>query len=83
MTESEKLNTTTTNERNTNSTDKLLEVENLTTYFYTEFGVVKAVESVSFHIKEGAVKSAVAVLIIICPSTSLRTIVLYMFKLAP
>jgi len=33
----------------------LLDVKNLTTYFYTEFGVVKAVETVSFHIKKGEV----------------------------
>jgi oligopeptide/dipeptide ABC transporter ATP-binding protein len=31
----------------------LLEVKDLTTYFYTEFGIVKAVEGVSFHIKKG------------------------------
>ncbi|MHA2245913.1 MAG: ABC transporter ATP-binding protein [Candidatus Hodarchaeales archaeon] len=31
----------------------LIEVKDLTTYFYTEFGIVKAVEGVSFHIKQG------------------------------
>ncbi|MFX1524222.1 MAG: ABC transporter ATP-binding protein [Promethearchaeota archaeon] len=31
----------------------ILEVKNLTTYFYTEEGVVKAVEGVSFQIKQG------------------------------
>lgn len=35
--------------------EKLVEVNNLTTYFYTEFGIVKAVESVSFHIKKGEI----------------------------
>ena len=33
--------------------DILVEVKDLTTYFYTEFGIVKAVEGVSFHIKRG------------------------------
>lgn len=32
---------------------KLLEVKNLKTYFYTEDGVVKAVDGVSFHVNEG------------------------------
>lgn len=31
----------------------LMDVKGLTTYFYTEFGIVKAVENVSFHIKKG------------------------------
>ncbi len=33
--------------------DKLLEVKNLKTYFYTEDGVVPAVDGVSFHINRG------------------------------
>jgi len=33
--------------------DILIEVKDLTTYFYTEFGIVRAVEGVSFHIKKG------------------------------
>ncbi|MFX1515501.1 MAG: ABC transporter ATP-binding protein [Promethearchaeota archaeon] len=33
--------------------DILVEVKDLTTYFYTEFGIVRAVEGVSFHIKKG------------------------------
>lgn len=33
----------------------LIEVKDLTTYFYTEFGIVKAVENVSFHIKKGEI----------------------------
>lgn len=33
--------------------DILIEVKDLTTYFYTEFGIVRAVEDVSFHIKKG------------------------------
>jgi len=35
--------------------DYLLEVKDLTTYFYTEFGIVKAVEGVSFKIKKGEI----------------------------
>ncbi len=31
----------------------LIEVKDLTTYFYTEFGIVRAVDGVSFHIKKG------------------------------
>ena len=33
--------------------DKLLDIRNLSTYFYTGEGVVKAVDDVSFHIMEG------------------------------
>jgi oligopeptide/dipeptide ABC transporter ATP-binding protein len=33
----------------------LLEVKDLTTYFYTEFGIVKAVEGVSFHVNRGEI----------------------------
>ncbi|MFW9854777.1 MAG: ABC transporter ATP-binding protein [Candidatus Thorarchaeota archaeon] len=33
--------------------DVLIEIKDLTTYFYTEFGIVKAVEGVSFHVKKG------------------------------
>jgi peptide/nickel transport system ATP-binding protein len=35
--------------------DILVEVNDLTTYFYTEFGVVKAVENVSFYVKKGEI----------------------------
>jgi oligopeptide/dipeptide ABC transporter ATP-binding protein len=38
-----------------NTNDKLLEVKNLKTYFYTEDGVVKAVDGVDFHVKTGEV----------------------------
>jgi peptide/nickel transport system ATP-binding protein/oligopeptide transport system ATP-binding protein len=31
----------------------LIDVKDLTTYFYTEFGIVRAVEGVSFYIKDG------------------------------
>ncbi|MHA2269718.1 MAG: oligopeptide/dipeptide ABC transporter ATP-binding protein [Promethearchaeota archaeon] len=37
----------------TTDNNVILKVQNLTTYFYTEEGVVKAVEGVSFDIKEG------------------------------
>ncbi|UCE15168.1 MAG: ABC transporter ATP-binding protein [Candidatus Heimdallarchaeota archaeon] len=37
----------------TPDTDILMEVKDLTTYFYTEFGIVRAVENVSFNIKQG------------------------------
>jgi len=37
------------------SSNILLEVENLKTYYYTEDGVVKAVDGVSFSVKEGEV----------------------------
>jgi peptide/nickel transport system ATP-binding protein len=33
----------------------LLTVENLKTYFYTDFGLVKAVDGVSYHINEGEI----------------------------
>jgi oligopeptide/dipeptide ABC transporter ATP-binding protein len=33
--------------------DILINVKDLTTYFYTEFGVVRAVEGISFHINKG------------------------------
>jgi oligopeptide/dipeptide ABC transporter ATP-binding protein len=38
-----------------NSDRPLLEVKNLKTYFYTEDGVVKAVDGVDFYVKEGEV----------------------------
>ena len=34
-------------------TKDLVEIKNLKTYFYTEDGIVKAVDDVSFKIKEG------------------------------
>lgn len=34
-------------------TKKIIEVKNLKTYFYTESGVVKAVDGVDFHVNEG------------------------------
>ena len=52
MTESEKstdLETISTNR------DKLIEVKNLKTYFYTEEGIVKAVDGVTFDIYEDEV----------------------------
>ena len=40
----------------TDSNDtKLLEVRNLKTYFFTEDGVVKAVDGVDFHVKHGEI----------------------------
>jgi oligopeptide/dipeptide ABC transporter ATP-binding protein len=50
MTESEKISST-----NNESNDKLLQIKNLKTYFYTEEGVVKAVDGVSFDIFENEV----------------------------
>ncbi len=50
MTESEKISPT-----NNDSHDKLLQIKNLKTYFYTEEGVVKAVDGVSFDIFENEV----------------------------
>jgi oligopeptide/dipeptide ABC transporter ATP-binding protein len=38
-----------------NDNNKLLEVKNLKTYFYTEDGVVKAVDGVDFHVNSGEV----------------------------
>ncbi|MHA1975374.1 MAG: ABC transporter ATP-binding protein [Candidatus Hodarchaeales archaeon] len=38
-----------------NNKEILLKVKDLTTYFYTEFGIVKAVENVSFDIKKGEI----------------------------
>ncbi|MFX0208751.1 MAG: ABC transporter ATP-binding protein [Candidatus Hodarchaeota archaeon] len=37
----------------TQNDEILLDVKDLTTYFYTDFGIVKAVENVSFQIKKG------------------------------
>lgn len=37
------------------SSDDLLRVEHLKTYFYTEVGIVKAVEDVNFHVKKGEI----------------------------
>ncbi|MGB9592030.1 MAG: ATP-binding cassette domain-containing protein, partial [Candidatus Kryptoniota bacterium] len=39
----------------TNSSETLLKVENLVTYFYTSAGVVKAVDDVTFDVKHGEV----------------------------
>ncbi|MDD5659451.1 MAG: ABC transporter ATP-binding protein, partial [Actinomycetota bacterium] len=33
--------------------EKILEVKNLKTYFYTDAGIVKAVDGVSFDLKKG------------------------------
>ena len=33
--------------------DKLLDVQGLKTYFETDRGVVKAVDDISYHVKEG------------------------------
>ncbi|MDD2206063.1 MAG: ABC transporter ATP-binding protein [Aminobacterium sp.] len=38
-----------------NTNDELLRVEDLTTWFYTEGGIVKALENVSFSIKKGEI----------------------------
>ena len=37
------------------SRDKLIEIKNLKTYFYTEAGVAKAVDDVSFDIHKGEI----------------------------
>lgn len=37
------------------SKENIIEVHNLRTYFYTELGIVKAVEGVSFNIKKGEI----------------------------
>jgi oligopeptide/dipeptide ABC transporter ATP-binding protein len=42
-----------TKETSNQQNEKLVEVKDLTTYFYTEFGIVRAVEGVSFHIRKG------------------------------
>jgi oligopeptide/dipeptide ABC transporter ATP-binding protein len=39
----------------TNQDDVLLDIRDLRTYFYTQDGVVKAVDGVSFHVKRGEV----------------------------
>ncbi len=36
-------------------TDMILEVKNLKTYFYTEDGIVKAVDGVDLHVNQGEV----------------------------
>jgi oligopeptide/dipeptide ABC transporter ATP-binding protein len=43
------------NNGNGNNVDKILEVRDLKTYFYTEDGVVKAVDGVDLHVKRGEV----------------------------
>lgn len=55
MTTIEQITTENTTVSSNDKTDILLEVKDLTTYFYTEFGVVKAVEGVSFHVNSGEV----------------------------
>ena len=35
------------------SEETLLEIKDLTTYFYTEAGIVKAVDGISFSLKKG------------------------------
>jgi oligopeptide/dipeptide ABC transporter ATP-binding protein len=40
---------------NGNTEERILEVQGLKTYFYTEDGVVKAVDGVDFHVKRGEV----------------------------
>src|SRR5438876_11715988 len=42
-----------TSMRETNTNGKLLEVKDLRTYFETEDGVVKAVDGVSFEVRQG------------------------------
>ena len=47
------------NDINTTPNGKLLEVRDLKTYFYTEDGVVKAVDGVDLHVKRGEVMGLV------------------------
>ncbi len=44
---------------NVRAADKILEVRNLKTYFYTEDGVVKAVDGVDFDVKHGEIVALV------------------------
>ena len=37
----------------TNNNERILEVKDLRTYFYTKEGVVKAVDGLSYHVKKG------------------------------
>jgi len=46
---------TSTNNGNGNTIDKILDVRDLKTYFYTEDGVVKAVDGVDLHVRRGEV----------------------------
>ena len=39
----------------TNQNDVLLDIRDLRTYFFTQDGVVKAVDGVSFHVNRGEV----------------------------
>ena len=43
----------------TNQNDVLLDIRDLRTYFYTQDGVVKAVDGVSFHVNRGEVMGLV------------------------
>ena len=43
------------NSGNGDNRDKILDVHDLKTYFYTEDGVVKAVDGVDLHVKRGEV----------------------------
>jgi oligopeptide/dipeptide ABC transporter ATP-binding protein len=49
------MNGTNTNNGNGDNRDKILEVRDLKTYFYTEDGVVKAVDGVDLHVRRGEV----------------------------
>ncbi|MFN2108667.1 MAG: ATP-binding cassette domain-containing protein, partial [Anaerolineae bacterium] len=44
---------------NVTTVDKILEVRNLKTYFYTEDGVVKAVDGVDFDVRRGEIVALV------------------------
>ena len=37
------------------SKEKIIEIKNLKTYFYTEGGTAKAVDNVSFQVKKGEI----------------------------
>jgi len=49
------VNNSTTIKKDNMSDDNLMQIDNLTTHFYTEVGVVKAVENISFEIKKGEI----------------------------
>ena len=57
MTESTEVSTSSESSTKAESSNKLIQIKNLKTYFYTEEGIVKAVDGLSFDIYENGQNS--------------------------